>query len=160
MRNRHVLLALLVAPVLAVLGWMAMGMLAGERAAPARPGQDYPLLEKSSCRWASGFCELENEDFALTLRVTADSVLEVRSDHALEGVLVSIHDPAVPEVPAPRSLAPMDAAGMLWGMPIAAPPAPGDRIRLVAAAGGSRYFGEASSRFTQSPDAGSPAPDP
>ena len=49
----------------------AIGVLAryGRQATPAQAGQTYKLLAKSNCRYASGVCSLENEDFKL--RVTA-----------------------------------------------------------------------------------------
>lgn len=149
-RNRHVVIALLVAPLLSVLAWFAVGRLTGEQPAPAQRGADYPLVEKSSCRWASGFCELANEDFTLRLRVTPDAVLEVRSAYPLEGLLVSIADPGADAAP-PESATAADATGLFWALSIARP-GPRQRIRVVAAAGGSRYYGEASSSFAQPPD--------
>ena len=63
--NKHVIVALIVAPVLSVLAWYAVGSFTGEQPTPAEPGQSYPLVEKSNCRYPSGECELENEDFSV-----------------------------------------------------------------------------------------------
>ncbi len=147
--NKHVVIALIVAPVLSVLAWFAIGSLTGEQAAPAQPGRDYPLVAKSSCRWASGVCELENQDFELTLRYSDAGMLLLHSAHPLEGVLVSVYDPAASGDIPPVALLPVDEAGHDWRHPASDVPEAGERIRLVAAADGSRYYGEMSSQFAQ-----------
>ena len=90
--NRHIVVALLVAPVLAVLGWFAVGQLIGERAAPAQAGQSYPLLAQSNCRYASGSCELKNAE--LWLRLEAESGesprLMLTASHPLDGVKLAL----------------------------------------------------------------------
>ena len=67
--NKHVVIAMIVAPVLAVLAWFATGQLSGEKPQPAEQGKSYPLVEKSNCRYPSGACDLENENFKLRLTV-------------------------------------------------------------------------------------------
>jgi hypothetical protein len=42
-----------------------------------------------------------------------------------------------------------DGQGLEWRLTIAAAPAPDERIRLVAMAGGSSYFADASTLFLQ-----------
>ena len=66
-KNKHVIIALIVTPILAALAWIGVGQLMGEKPHAARPGQSYPLVEKSNCRYESGACDLENEDFLLRL---------------------------------------------------------------------------------------------
>ena len=156
--NKHVVIALIVAPILSVLAWFAVGSMTGEQAAPAEAGRDYPLVAKSSCRWTSGQCELENEDFELTLRYLETGQLLVHSAFPLEGVVVSIYDPAVEGDIPPVALVPADGAGHEWRHPASDVPQPGERIRLVASAKGSRYYGEMSSQFAQPQDETVPNP--
>ena len=157
--NKHVVAALIIAPVLSVLAWFAVGNLTGEEAAPAEPGRDYPLVEKSSCRWASGQCELENADFALTLRYSDRGFLLVQSEYPLQGVLVSVYNPEAQGDVPPVALEQEDSEGLSWRHPASDIPSPGERIRLVAASGGSRYFGETSSAFAQPGEGSVPNPE-
>ncbi len=66
-KNKHVVIALIVAPILAILAWYAVGLIAGEQAQVAEPGAAYPLLARSNCRWESGECNLANNDLEMTI---------------------------------------------------------------------------------------------
>jgi hypothetical protein len=66
-KNKHLIVALIVAPILAILAWFAVGQIAGEKAHVAKPGSAYPLVARSNCRWESGECELHNNDVAMTI---------------------------------------------------------------------------------------------
>ena len=146
--NKHVIIAMLVAPVLAVLAWFAAGMLAGERPAPAEVGQAYPLLEKSNCRYPSGACDLENEDIRLSLSPgPSGAELVLRSSHPLDGVVLGIAGSGE-DVP-PAVMRSSDGQGLEWRLMVAAMPGVEKRIHLVAMAGGSSYFADASTAFLQ-----------
>ena len=148
--NKHVIIAMIVAPILSVLAWFAVGNLTGEQAAPAQPGQSYPLVEKSNCRYASGLCDLQNEDFELTLSYedgVSGPQLVLRSSHPLEGVVLGVGLPDAEEAPAVMRAS--DGQGLEWRLAIGGAPLPNERIRLVAMAGGSSYFADASTLFLQ-----------
>lgn len=66
-KDKHVIVALIVAPILAVLAWFAVGALVGEQAREAEPGAAYPLVARSNCRWESGECDLVNADLEMTI---------------------------------------------------------------------------------------------
>lgn len=66
-KNKHVVIAMIVAPILAVLAWFAVGAMVGEQAQVAEPGAAYPLVARSNCRWESGECELTNNDLEMTI---------------------------------------------------------------------------------------------
>ncbi len=66
-KNKHVVVALIVAPILAILAWFGVGAIVGEKARVAEPGAAYPLVARSNCRWESGQCELVNNDLAMTI---------------------------------------------------------------------------------------------
>ena len=94
--NKHVIIAMIVAPILSVLAWIGVGQLAGEKPHAARPGQSYPLVEKSNCRYESGACDLQNEDFKLrlTLQATgAGAEMVLTASHPLEGAVIGIGPP-------------------------------------------------------------------
>ena len=66
--NKHVVVAMLVAPILAILAWYSIDYFLAEKPHAALPGAAYALIAKSNCRYDSGECDLENGDFKLTLR--------------------------------------------------------------------------------------------
>ncbi len=66
-KNKHVIVALIVAPILAILAWFGVGQIVGEKAHVAKPGAVYPLVARSNCRWESGACELANNDVTMTI---------------------------------------------------------------------------------------------
>ena len=145
--NKHVIIAMLVAPILAVLAWIAVGQFAGEKPHKAEPGRDYPLVEQSNCRYASGACDLSNEDFKLRLSLyrSADPVIVLSASHPLDGVLLSVGT-SEQNLP-PEKMRAADGQGLKWRMLLGRVPGEQERIRLVATTGGSAYFAEASTLF-------------
>ncbi len=147
--NRHLVVALLVAPLLALLAWFAVGNLVGERAAPAQAGQSYPLVARSNCRYESGQCDLENEDLKLSLRYDSayGGALELRASHTLDTVLLAVG--VAGSDPGPRQMQPLGGDGREWRLQLLQRPDAGAQLRLVAAAGGARYFAETTTHFLQ-----------
>ena len=148
--NKHVIIAMIVAPILSILAWFAVGNLTGEQPTPAQPGQSYPLVEKSNCRYASGSCDLENEDFQIRLSVQdvpSGEQLVLSSSHPLEGVVVSVAEPG--SGAAPSGMRATDGQGLEWRIALGTMLSGKERIRLVARSAGSSYFGEASITFME-----------
>ena len=159
--DRHVITALLVAPVLAILAWFAVGSLGGEKARPARSGAAYPLLEKSNCRYASGVCDLENTDFKVRLSFTdnvsgelsgdrsgnAGGRLDVYLSHAVDSALLSLT--RAPGDAAPSAMRRADTEGRRWRFALERQPDREQRLRLVLSRRGVAYFAELSSAFLQ-----------
>jgi hypothetical protein len=151
--NKHVVIAMIVAPVLALLAWFAVGQLLGDNPQKALAGQSYPLVEKSNCRYASGTCDLENAEFRLRLsleQLPTGLNLLLTSSHALQGVLLAVGEPDSESVPTMMRTS--DGQGLHWRLAIARVPASDERIKLIARAGGSSYFAEASTLFMAGPE--------
>lgn len=66
-KNKHMIVAVIVAPILAILAWFATGMLVDEKPHSMHEGSVYTLKVKSNCRWESGKCTLENEDVTIDI---------------------------------------------------------------------------------------------
>lgn len=150
-KNRHVLVAALVAPLLALLAWFAMDYLFSEPPEAAVEGQSYALVEKPDCRWESGKCGLKNADFELEMRIEdapgGGVILMLVSKFPLEGVKAALATEEG-EKPMPVSMQSRDADGFLWSVRLARPRPESDRLYIVASSRGALYFGDASTRFS------------
>ncbi len=149
LRNRHVITAMLVAPLLAILAWFAVGNLVGEKAAPARAGDAYPLVEKSNCRYESGSCDLQNTDLRVTLSYNdqGEGSLHLRASHELDSVLLSLALNG--EEGAPMPMLAQGDDGLSWQLSLQRRPGPQQRFRVVLMRNGTAFFGEASTTFLQ-----------
>ena len=144
-KNWHVVAAMLVAPILAILAWFAVDWFVAERPHAARPGQDYPLVAKPNCRWPSGSCDLENETFRLTLTPTAlDAAalrLRIESRFPLSAATVGLA-PTAGASSEPVAFSPQDETATIWSGTLPAPGGEGAVLQVVVNAAGSRYFAE------------------
>lgn len=151
LKNKHVVVAALVAPVLAILAWFALDLLMGERPKPALEGQSYPLVERSNCRYASGSCALANGDFKLELTtegMARDRVtLTLSSVFPLDGAMVAMVDGQGDDAP-PVPMRPGSGDGLSWSLDIARPDPERQRLRLVVSSAGVLYFGDVATAFT------------
>ena len=147
LKNKHVIVALLVAPILAVLTWYAVGFFLGdkpEEAAPAQVGSSYPLVERPGCRYAGGKCALVNEDFELALSLEGDALV-IESVVALDYLLVGLRSANDAEPAAASAQLPERKR---WRFAPSTAVEASDAVRIVAGVGGATWFGEASLTFT------------
>ena len=150
-KHRHVVVAALVAPVLALIAYFGMDYIFSEAPQAAQEGQSYPLVEKPNCRYDSGFCGLKNNEFELDLSYrrlgVSRLVLNLESVFPLEGVLLAVvRNENDDQPPVPMNAAGTD--GTQWTMEIMVSDPQTQRLRLVASAGGALYYGDVSTRFT------------
>jgi len=142
--------AMLVAPLLALIGYFAIEAFVGETPHAAEEGESYQLAEKPNCRYNSGSCGLKNGDFELILiPETIDEdrlLLTLSSEFPLEGVVLGLFTGDVEESP-PFDMRPMDTEGLVWSVDLARPDAERSRLRLVASANHSLWFGDAALKF-------------
>jgi len=151
LKNRHVLVASLVAPLLALLAWFAIDFFTGETPHAAVEGQSYALVEKPNCRYDSGLCGLKNNDFELELsyrRISGDRLaLDLVSEFPLDGVLLAVVISETDDK-KPVPMEPAAPGGLKWSLEARIAEPESDRIRLVASAQGTVYYGDASTQFT------------
>ena len=154
-KNMHLVVAMLVAPVLAVLAWFAVDYFVAERPHAAREGAAYTLIAKSNCRYDSGQCDLENSDFNLSVRpvsVTSASVqLELTSEFPLESAALGLVDNGAALLPSPMSSTTDDA--LKWTTSIDRPTRADAAIRIAVTAQGATWFAEVPVIFMKVSDA-------
>lgn len=141
--NKHVVVALLIAPILAVLAWFAVGQIVGEKPHVAQAGGIYPLVAQSGCRWESGACELHNQDVRLHITMGSNNTLALTASHSLNGVQLGVGD-ANSASPEPMQRA--DSDGLAWSL-VSPVIAPGDHIYLVADIAGAKYWADVPTVF-------------
>ncbi len=141
-KNKHVVVAMLVAPVLAIIAWFAVDQIVAEKPHAAQPGEAYSLLARSNCRYDSGQCDLVNGDFELTLRpsdMAAASVgIELVSKHALETATIGLADAGA----SPFAMAATDSSALRWTASIARPVPDNSSLRIAVIAEGTTYYAE------------------
>jgi hypothetical protein len=93
LKNKHVVLAMFVAPVLAIIAYFATDYVVSEKPHQAQQGNSYKLAAKSNCRYQSGQCTLYNGDVEVNVRAEriTGSLIELRlhANMPLQNVLVS-----------------------------------------------------------------------
>lgn len=143
-KNKHVVVALIVAPILSVLAWYAVGHLAGEKPEAAEPGNTYKLVARSNCRYASGSCDLHNADFKLTLEpemLAATSVaMTMTASHPLQSAALALVDGG--SAPEPSPMTPAADDGTRWQTLLPRPASPDATIRVAVTAQGAAWYAE------------------
>lgn len=139
-KNKHVVIAVLVAPVLAIMAWFAVDRFVGERPAAAREGAAYSLIAKSNCRYASGQCDLANGNFLLTLVRQPDGRgLMLAASHTLDAAVAAMGDEQA-GFGVERTLTPGTSAENDWQFIADRPIVATDTLRLAVTASGSTYY--------------------
>ena len=153
-KNKHVVVALIVAPILSILAWFAVGQLVGEKPHAALEGEIYTLVARSNCRYASGACDLANRDFKLTLTpemLAASSVaLTLTSSHRLQSAALGLVDANASEEPAPMTVT--DSERTTWQGLIPRPTSPEATIRVAVTAQGATWYAEVPTVFLEPED--------
>ncbi len=79
-RNKHLILAFLIAPVLAIIAWFSVDYFVAEKPHSAKPGASYELIAKPNCRRFSRRCDLKIRRQAVRHRASLRSVRRRRRD--------------------------------------------------------------------------------
>ncbi|WP_439135159.1 hypothetical protein [Pseudomaricurvus sp.] len=152
-KNKHFVIAMLVAPVLALISYFAVDAIVSEKPHAAQPGERYSLVEKPNCRYSSGQCGLKNGDFELTLTTEwrdADRVLlMMKSAFPLDGALVALVEPETASGgEQPLEMTSEGGEGLRWSLELPRPDPEMDRLRVVVSANQALYYGDAAMKFT------------
>ncbi len=149
--NKHVVAAMIITPILAILGYFAVDRMVSEVPQRAEPGARYPLAASSKCRYASGSCQLRNGNFILTLRAESHSTkgiqLHLDSVFPLQAAKLSIAPDDDTDYP-PLAMEAASEDGRRWRIATSVPVAAAPRLRLVAVADDSVYYGQTGLAFS------------
>ncbi|TVP56393.1 MAG: hypothetical protein EA349_08110 [Halomonadaceae bacterium] len=150
LKNGHVIVAMLVAPVLAVISYFAVDFMVRDDPQVAQPGDEYRLISRSNCRYESGECVMENGEFRLTF--TAEStapdrvMLRVSSAHPLQGIQAAWADNPDQDGPS-GTLSPVNGDRLQWQGEVPATSGQDAFLRVAAKANDAVYFGQTHARF-------------
>ena len=149
-KNKHVVVSLIVAPILAIISYFAVDSLVAETPHAAKPGERVELIAKSNFRYPSGGCDLKNGDFELHVAATWISDVQVsltlESKFPLDGV-VAAHVINQEQNMSPINMRPVDNSGLKWALDIVNPDMKIDRLQLAASANRTLYYADASLAF-------------
>lgn len=151
-KNKHLVAALIVTPILAIGGYFVLDAVIGEKPHIAQAGESYPLVALPNCRYSSGKCTLKNNQFKVNI-VAADASdnplnLRLSAQHSLQGAKMALvqdaNDPGTP-IDMQRD----DTDGKEWHISLSTSANTNSQLRLVLVAGDALYFGETGLAFLQ-----------
>lgn len=148
--NTHVVIALIVTPLLAILGYFATDFIISEQPKRASKGGQYPLVAQPGCRHASGGCTLKNGNFKLHIsgETLADDslVITLTSDFPLQQANMSVvSNAAERKKPSALRLADPATGRWLWQTRVAEPEQ--QILRVAVVSEGAVYYAETGLQF-------------
>jgi hypothetical protein len=150
--NKHIIAALIITPILAIIAWIAIDHSFREEPHAAVQGAYYELLEMPNCRYESGHCSIKNGDVKIDLEVHAEQegnmLLSLHSELPLDVVRVALSDSAHPEE-QPTAMTETNAQRTHWQTNLPASALEDSRLRIAIAVNESFYFAEVSTRFIE-----------
>ncbi len=143
--NKHVVIAFIVAPILAVIAYFGVDYMVAEKPQTAKAGASYKLAARANCEHQSGICRMVNGDVELKLEWQAETkTIVAASNLPLQGIKLAIGDPSQN---LPMDFNMVDASAMQWVLPLSIDPQPTDVLNVVMSINDSFYFGEATAIF-------------
>jgi hypothetical protein len=149
LKNKHIVLAMFVTPILAIIAYFATDYLVAEKPGAAEAGSSYPLAARPDCRYTSGHCTLENGEVEVQLTAErsgdAQVDLTLQSDLPLQKAVAAFVERG--DEAQPVTLEPVSQEGRTWKarLPLANPGQ--SRLRLSIVLAGSIYYAETSAVF-------------
>jgi len=143
--NKHVVIAFIVAPILAVIAYFGVDYMVAEKPHAAQAGASYKLATRANCDHQSGMCRMVNGDVELNLAWQAESrTLLAESNLPVQGIKLAVGDP---NHSLPVDFEMVDSTAMKWQLLLSNVPHPGEAINMVMSLNDSFYFGETTAIF-------------
>lgn len=149
--NKHVIIAMLVAPVLAVITYLAVDYKVSEKPHAAVQGSAYALVAKSNCRYASGRCTFINGDINIEIRTQHEANgfvnYSLKTDLPLDGLKLGFTQAGDPLL-FPQVI-PIDESLTQWQLGFDASKAQDSSLQLVVKIDDVLYYGETTTIFSR-----------
>ena len=148
-KNKHIIVAMIVAPLLAIAAYFATDMLVGEKPHKAVAGTNYQLIGQPNCRYESGKCVMGNGNFKVTItgEYTSEGLLlmNLKSNFPLDHASMTVvSDPS--DATAPVTMSSQKDAKQ-WHIQFNMIKSQSQQLRVVLGAQGAVYFGETITPF-------------
>ena len=149
-KNKHVLAALLIAPILAVITYIGTDLALSEKPHAAKEGATYQLAAQSNCRYTSGLCELKNGEFTIQFRSDPQSQAQLKltmtAKYPLQGARIAIVDS--PNANGdPISMSASDDSGLHWQLDQLIPADQTRWLQVAVQANNTVYYGDTEATF-------------
>ena len=149
-KNKHIITAMIVAPLLAIGSYYLVDLAVKEKPQLAKEGQAYPLVAQSNCRYTSGSCDLINAEFKTTITiegVAGVNFLKLKSSRELQGVVLGFISQEGSES-APVSMQPNSPDNLNWTASFDALASDTTIVRLALTANDTHYYAETTLGFS------------
>ncbi len=149
-KNKHVVAAMVITPVLAILGYYVTDLFVKEKPRPAVAGKSYALVAKSNCRYTSGQCNLENGNFKSKLVIQNNDgvpLLFLETKHPISAASVGFFANQQSVDPVPMGIVADDQKKWSIALPVEA--SEKSIVRLVILANGAQYYAETTLGFSE-----------
>ena len=143
-KNKHIVVAMLVAPVLALIAYFATDHVVSEKPHLAEQGQTYKLAARPNCRYPSGRCTLHNADIEVEIRIerVSDSAVKLilQSNNPVQHALASFA--AGGDDPLPTTLYRSAASEETWNAEFSQADIENSSLRLVLEISDAVFYAE------------------
>ncbi|MFK7793965.1 MAG: hypothetical protein AB8B89_01325 [Gammaproteobacteria bacterium] len=149
-KNKHVVTAIIVAPILAIASYYLVDLAVKEQPRKAVEGQAYKLIAKSNCRFSSGACDLENGNFKSTITIATfdgKQTLLLNANNSLQQATVGFVTSNGHES-GPFELTASDATNKQWFTEFSVPADSSTTLRVALSANDVHYFSETGMGFS------------
>jgi hypothetical protein len=149
LKNKHLILAMFVAPVLAIIAYFAVDYLVSEKPHAAIQGSSYKLVAKSNCRYKSGACTLKNGDIEVHMRAqhTTDKLVELSMYSALPIQNAIISYVTGDDASEPAQMQAASAQGNDWNTSFYLDDPEKSTLRLAVTISDTVYYAETTTVF-------------
>ena len=149
LKNKHLILAMFVAPVLAIIAYFSVDYMVSEKPQAAMQGRTYKLAAKSNCRYQSGVCTLKNGDIEVQIRarrVDQKAVeLNMHSELSIQKAVISYVADDIASDPVMMNTSSTDVSD--WQVRLNLPDPQNTQLRLALNIADSMYYAETTAVF-------------
>ena len=149
LKNKHVILAMFIAPLLAIIAYFATDHIVSEKPHKVQQGQTYKLAGNPNCRYPSGRCTLRNGDIEVNIRLERISdaafKLVMQSNTPVQHALASFATES--REPQPKTLYLSAAEADTWNAEFRQADVENSTMRLVLEISDSVFYAETPAVF-------------